>query len=135
MTFFNVFFRYILPATVITIFFWFLYYGFAVDEIPLRELSTGLLTSFISVVTPLWFALWAFSRDNVLFLALVMGSMPLRLLFVFIVTGLAVATEDIDRKSFVLSLLVFYFTYLYLEIYIFAKTANKLGQKKLSERL
>ena len=132
MTFFRVFFHYILPASILNWLLWFAIYGFDFKGFPIRELGTGFVVAFVSVVSHIAIAIWAFSKNNVIFMALVLGSMPLRLLFVFAEVALTIGSAEIQKGVFVSGLLVFYFTYLYLEIYIFVKSANMESKRDLN---
>ena len=129
MTFFSVFFRYIIPASVVTWGIWLGLYGFKVAEMPLSELLVGFGGAFASVVFHIAIALWAFRKNKKIFMGLVLGSMPLRLLLVFLIVGLTLNRPDIQKGVFVSGLLSFYFVYLFLEIFIFAKIAYHTASK------
>lgn len=131
MTFFQIFFRYILPASMLNWLFWLAIYRFNLDIFPLRELIVGFSVAFASVVGHIALAMWAFSKNNVLFMALVMGSLPLRLLLVFAEVAFTLNSADIHQGVFVSGLLVFYLTYLHLEIYLFAKSANTKAKRDI----
>jgi hypothetical protein len=123
MTFFPIFFRYIIPASALTWVIWMAIYSFNPSLMPWKELTIGFGSAFASVVSHIALALWAFRRNNAIFMGLVLGSMPLRLLLVFLIVGVTLNKPEIQKGVFVSSLLVFYFIYLFLEIYIFAKSA------------
>ena len=132
MTFFRVFFHYILPASMLNWLLWFAIYGFDFNSFPIRELGIGFVVAFTSVVSHIAVAIWAFNKNNVIFMALVLGSMPLRLLFVFAEVALTIGSAEIQKGVFISGLLFFYFTYLYLEIYIFVKSANINSKRGLN---
>ena len=58
--------------------------------------------------------------------------MPLRLLFVFAEVALTIGSAEIQKGVFISGLLFFYFTYLYLEIFIFVKSANLNSKRGLN---
>lgn len=129
MTFFQVFFRYIMPASFLTWLIWFGIYSFETALMPWKELLIGFLSAFISVVSHIAIAMWAFNKNNVVFMGWVLGSILLQFLLIFVVVGFTLKIPGIQVDVFVSSLLVFYFTYLFLEIFIFAKTANIRSKK------
>ena len=124
MTFFQVFFRYIMPASFLTWLIWFGIYSFEIALMPWKELLIGFLSAFISVVSHIAIAMWAFNKNNAIFMGWVLGSIPLHFLLVFVVIAFTLRIPEIKEGVFVSSLLVFFFTYLFLEIFIFAKMAN-----------
>jgi hypothetical protein len=121
----------ILPVSAFIWAFWLGLYGFNATEMPFWEIASAFFIAFTSVVLHIALVIGAFDRENAVFMALVLGSTPLRLLLVFAEVALILGDAKINQGVFVSGLLLFYLTYLYIEIYLVVKNAHKLATKRL----
>jgi len=88
------------------------------------DVLIGFAINFANVFIGGWILMKAMKKDNTGFLLYSFGSMIIRLFFVLILVLVVILSLNVDKKSFLLSLIGFHFLFLAIEI-VFLLNYNK----------
>jgi hypothetical protein len=119
------FLKYVLVFSFIVVLISFYPVYIYASKIQIYSFITGYLISFINVLIGHILNKSALNKSVKSFMAIVFGSMALRLILVAIFMVILLTYTKLDSVSLVTSVFFFYFLFVSLEIYFISKKSNK----------